>query len=194
MIKPPVFQFGNKSFARALNLLAQFAKQCGVNPAGRPGWAWSADGWVPPYAPTSSISAGRWDLIAAETDGEFTVRLPLIIKSDADVTDSVTITVTPFVPAVGSWVVITIDDTYAPTVTMVETWDSYPSAYEFDGNDFVSSTIRIWKFVAPDTAGAEALTPDVWAIRYVDDGPLRATWATEQVSGSNQLRDVLMLI
>jgi hypothetical protein len=44
----PTFKGGNISIASALNRLANALWRHGVNPAGRPGWSESADGWVPP--------------------------------------------------------------------------------------------------------------------------------------------------
>lgn len=154
---------------------------------------------MPQIFPNSAFSfdsggeqSKMWDLVP-DTGENLTLFTPIIIKTDSDVTDEITVTVTPFTPAVDQWVVVTIDDTYAPVVSMVSTWASYPSAYEFDGTDFVKSTIRLWKLVAPGTAGSVPITATVSGIRYVGDGALKVSWATEQITGSPHLKDVLML-
>lgn len=133
-----------------------------------------------------------WDIVP-DTGDTFTLFTPIIIKSDSDVTDEIEVTVEPFTPAVGQWIVVAIDATYAPVAGMVSTWASYPSSYEFDGTDFVKSTIRLWKLVAPETAGSVPITATVSGIRYVGDGALKVSWNTEQIPSSVHLRDVLML-
>ena len=141
----------------------------------------------------NGIEPVPWQLVPDATgDGAYTVYVPRIIRSYADVTLTTTITITPFVPTIGEWVVIVIDGTFAPTLSMVSTWDSYPSAFKFDGDDYESSTLPLYQFVAADTAGAFRLTDSVWAISYVH--AYRASWATEQITGSNHLRDVLLLL
>lgn len=69
-MKPPEFRKGNASIRNALNLIVEYSKKHGVNPAGLPGWSQSADGWVPPLGgPASSDAVRQWQ-IRLRTEGE----------------------------------------------------------------------------------------------------------------------------
>jgi len=66
----PRFKLGNKFFAAALNQVVAYARRHGVNPASRPGWSASADGWIPPDIRPDSDRRKQWRLRRRTVDGE----------------------------------------------------------------------------------------------------------------------------
>lgn len=53
MIEKPVFKEGNVAFAKALNQVADYAEQKGVNAEGVPDWSETLNGWRPPINASS---------------------------------------------------------------------------------------------------------------------------------------------
>lgn len=69
-MKPPKFTSGNKAFQKALNEVVEYARKNGVNPAGRPGWSQSPDGWVPPLRGGAGCSGRAGFEVYSGSDGE----------------------------------------------------------------------------------------------------------------------------
>lgn len=192
----PEFKTGNKSFAKALNAMAAYARESGVNPAGRPGWSWSKDGWVPPYVFSSPSAIRSWDIIPVpDSEDALKMSFPKVLRSADDVTLTIAITGNSFVPAADNWIVLEILPDWTASINMVETWDSYPSCFEFDESDeFVSTTWPLYKLVGEEETDANLIADGVYALRYVGSDPLRATWATVKIPDSVHLRDALLLL
>jgi hypothetical protein len=174
-MKAPVFSGGNKWFAKALNLVVEYSKRHGVNPAGRAGWSQTADGWMPPLSRSASDGGlSNWDIeiIAPSGGGNATAKLydPRVIWSRDDVSISVNINNPEFTPEADAYVVATMDgpiDTWsaAPSISIAMInegdWDSFPSCYQFETSDpfeWEKTTIPIWKFYADGSGPANSIS------------------------------------
>lgn len=186
MIKPPVFQFGNKSFAKALNLLAQFAKQTGVNPAGRPGWAWSVDGWVPPPAGLFTTSESPWDLVAGTADGSWNITVGRICKGDGTYNTELTRSnpTAEWELEAGSILAIKIASV-SPTTYTIEHYSSWPITgnkyVEVSGTSFSYRLFPIWHVAATEPAAFSTQIGDgQFAVRLAPPSHLTLayTWHT----------------
>jgi hypothetical protein len=147
----PKFKSGNTNFANALNAVVAAAKKHGVNPGGRPGWAETENGWLPPNIFSESTGSFRWDLKRApDLDDQWILLNPSVTFSREDIEQEVTITNNPFTVDGGYWVVAKLQgpiDTFleTPTITIesVDTWDGFPSAYKFGADPFEWQVTRI---------------------------------------------------
>lgn len=154
----PEFKSGNGYFVKALNALGEYAQRHGIDPAGLPGWSQGEFGWTPPYGSSAlDGSIKPWDIVAGGTeDGEKVLSSPNVIASLTDITDELTVTNTAFVPAIDTWLVAEIIDLDSPAIEikLLETWEGFPSAYEFDTTGpspvFVAARLPLWRFFAPD--------------------------------------------
>lgn len=201
----PHFKSGNTSFANALNSVVAVIRKHGVNPGGRPGWAETENGWLPPYISESGgTSSFRWDLKRAlGSESEWILLNPSVIFSREDIEQEVTITNSPFTLADGDWVVAKMEgpiDTFleTPLITIekVSTWDSFPSAYQFGddpGYEWEFSRIpihRVQAFAEEDDKGdAISVGEGIYATKLIGPYPTLAfTLAT--VPGGSRTRVV----
>lgn len=147
----PKFKSGNTNFANALNAVVAAAKKHGVNPGGRPGWASTENGWLPPHIFSTSTSSFRWDLKRApDSEDEWILLNPSVTFSRDNIEQEVTITNDPFTLEGGFWVVAKMEgpiQTFleTPTITIesLDTWDGFPSAYKFGADPFDWEITRI---------------------------------------------------
>jgi hypothetical protein len=173
----PTFKGGNISIASALNRLANALWRHGVNPAGRPGWSESVDGWVPPVVfGGGEGSVFPWAL-NSKGDGDYSITLGTILKGDDSVSDSLACDNADylFTPDVGDFLVLKIAE-IVPTSYEIELLSSWPedggAAVSYSGSvatgDFalVSRYYPLWKFVATSSDPSSQLLGDgVSAIR-----------------------------
>jgi hypothetical protein len=157
-MEKPVFKTGNKSFIKALNRVVDDLWCNGLNPAGRPGWSWSKDGWVPPYVFAGSESTPQpWDIIAAPVEDpapdppEWVVYNPTVVWSRENVATAITITNEPFVPIADYWLVAKIVSLSTPAIEILclEELPNHPNAYEFTASPtygFTAAHIPLWRF------------------------------------------------
>ena len=183
MKEPPEFKTGNKSFAKALNTLAAYARETGVNPAGRPGWSWSKDGWVPPYVFAGTGSTPQpWDLIAAPAEDppadppEWVVYNPQLVYKRSDVAATIAVTNDPFAPTATQWLVAKIDSLTTPAIEIlcVDDWPEYPHVYDFSAApdyDFVSAHIPLWRFYSTDSEGRVRLGEELFGQKLINPYP-----------------------
>lgn len=173
----PEFKSGNGYFVKALNALGKYAQRHGIDPAGLPGWSQGEFGWTPPYGSSAlDGSIKPWDIVAGGTeDGEKVLSSPNVISSLTDITDELTVTNTAFVPAIDTWLVAEIIDLDSPAIEikLLETWEGFPSAYEFDTAGaipvFTAARLPLWKLFTPDPLiDAVSITDGVDGLKYVN--------------------------
>lgn len=200
----PKFSSGNKAFASALNKVVAVMRTHGVNPAGRPGWVSTKDGWMPPFnfGGSSDVTL-NWDLIRADTDDEWTIYNPVVTYSREDVESSVTITNDSFTLVSGDWVLAKMSGSMAsfeisPTIEIVKqtTWNGFPSAYYFGASnpfEWESTYIPIWKITATDEGESMLLSENVYGTKQIGNYPA-LVYSLFDVPGSNRNRIAPTLI
>jgi hypothetical protein len=158
----PTFKGGNISIASALNRLANALWRHGVNPAGRPGWSESADGWVPPVVFEGGESSVFPWALNSEGDGDYSITVGTILKGDDSVSASLTCDNADYIfePGVGDFLVLKIVD-LVPTSYEIELLSSWPesggAAVSYTGSvanadfELVARYYPLWKFVASST-------------------------------------------
>jgi hypothetical protein len=118
----------------------------------------------------------RWDLVLdGESAGSMTLYAPKARAGLHNVGSMLAITNASFVPVADYWVIGTITSLVTPAIviSMVETWDSHPSVWKFDGSDlFVEASLPIWHFAATETDGSTLISEGVYGEKWVGDGIL----------------------
>lgn len=175
----PTFKGGNMSIASALNRLSTSLWRHGVNPAGRPGWSESADGWVPPVVFGGELaSVDNWDIILdPDLEGGSKLRSPFCVWSHDQLNKTVSITNTSFQIGLNKWIVAkasgpiaTFLETPMLEIDIVDNWDWYPNAHRFtegEPYEWIESYIPIWKIV-----GKNQKTSDMIKVGAENDQPI----------------------
>lgn len=190
-MKPPEFKTGNKAVAAALNQVVAYARATGFNPAGRPGYFQTEDGWAPPFI--TPIGRTRWNIHQVDEEQNlFEVFRPEVRIGNGDIEAYSTIANDSFTPTADFWVVakITDLDTLAITIEQVETWDGFPSAYEFDGITFEAAYLPLWRFYDADAEGRVQVSEDVYGKKLVPGRTLSVAWSTIAIPGETQYKVV----
>jgi hypothetical protein len=175
-MKAPVFSGGNKWFAKALNLVVEYSKRHGVNPAGRAGWSQTADGWMPPRIAASEITASlAWTLNVIDgTAGDVKLDVGTILKGSDSITQKLTITnptATLSVEADGFIAIkITSETPTSCELVALDEWPedegyqvTYTGTLGDDDFEFVERHYPLWKFVSAPTATSIPVGPDLHA-------------------------------
>lgn len=175
----PIFTSGNKWFVAALNRLSTALWRHGINPAGRPGWSESPDGWIPPIFRGVTGIESKWDLSVANSDAKtFTVSCGRIIADASNLETELEITGkdSTFTAASGNILRLKITGAYDETTVTLECageWTDYPSAVELTetGSDaaFLAYYYPLWKFTDSDADGGTILFEGIYARRLVGD-------------------------
>jgi hypothetical protein len=201
----PTFKGGNMSIASALNRLSTSLWRHGVNPAGRPGWSESADGWVPPVVFGGDLaSVDNWDIISdPDLEGGSKLRSPFCVWSHDQLNKTVSITNTSFQIGLNKWIVAkasgpiaTFLETPMLEIDIVDNWDWYPNAHRFTEGEpygWIESYIPIWKLVGEDEktsdmikVGAENDEP-IYGRKYIYGAPRLAMHLSATIA-PNRLR------
>lgn len=170
---------------RTLPLTPQFKDE---SPAGNQHLRYDTPATTPRRRPQ------MWDLVPiVDGGGTYECYAPYIIASRASLGAKLTITGNSFTPAVGKFVVVNMDFTGLAEIALF-TSDGTDPVYTWVGDVLDEARIPLWQFVAPETAGAIAVTETVWAIRLVGTGALRSMRTTALVESSTQLASALDLI
>ena len=180
--------------AAALNKAIDYLVSRSVNPAGRPGWSHSKDGWVPPPAPVlTDSSANPWDLTEIDSEAlTAKVNLGTILKSAVDLTDKFTITngTSALTIAAGRTFRLKFTGAFdAMTVTLESgtAWTDYPAAVETTSSGvsavFASYFYPLWEFVATSDATTFPITDDIHARKIAPSVNLLRTASTYHKSG-----------
>lgn len=187
--------------AKALNTAVDYLVSKSVNPAGRPGWSSSKDGWVPPPV---FIGAGEviqnWDLESYPGDEgdppQWVVYNPTVIWSRADVEATVTITNNPFEAEVDKWLVARINSLTTPAIVIecIAEWAFFPACFDFaaaPGYDFETAYIPLWSFHATTAGGRVQLGDGLFGQKRVQ--PFPSLEYTLYPAASNVLRTAIDL-
>lgn len=178
----PSFNSGNRAFANALNKVVSVLRMHGVNPAGRPGWSHTKDGWMPPYINPSTQAGGSiWTLNVVDSDTmEVSVNCGTIIEDVSDLSAHVAITNASgtFNVAVGDMIWLKLEfntGTLVTTVTLEsdDTWDDYPKCFETTGTEgtaeWVATYYPLYKFLAESTSATTPVASGLHALKLVAD-------------------------
>jgi hypothetical protein len=158
--KAPQFSKGNQFICKALNMVSQFARRHGVNPAGRPGWSQTEDGWQPPVIRSvEGDPGGLWDLEVVDSDAGTVkiIRPGTIIKDFVDLSVALTVADVSDEWTVSSghkiWIEIT-GAADAPVATMKSgsSWTDSPAPVTTTGTGgsavFASYQYVLWEFIS----------------------------------------------
>jgi hypothetical protein len=186
MITPPRFSTGNKSILKALNEIVAWARKIGVNPAGRPGWAQSVDGWIPPVIDASSSSFRFWDIeIVSKDDRTIKIKVPAKIKKYEGLDSTCILDVADdtenFTADVGKYLVIEVTKDIVATMKIAPDYTDFPWPWETETLDderlsMLNAFIPLYKFIAPPETLVDGvhlrINDSIVAVRLAPDAHL----------------------